>query len=95
MRSVLDVLLRPTQDLEGRLSRYLVIFLLRPQQGLIVVVVDRVDPALVDVVVALLQRLPEGPLDEVQWARAVREFNPLCRPRPASKSFADRRPRLT
>ena len=51
---LLDVLLRPAQDLEDRLPRYQVLPLVRPQQGLLVVVVERVDPALALVMVAFL-----------------------------------------
>ena len=42
--------------------------LLRPQQGLCVVVVERVDPAVVDVMVALLQG--ESLQEEVGYARS-------------------------
>ena len=54
-QSVLDALLRPAQDLEDRLSRYQVLLLLLgPQQGLLVVVVERVDPALADMMSAFM-----------------------------------------
>ena len=52
VRTLLDVLLRPAQDLEDRLPRYQVLPLVRPQQGLLVVVVERVDPVLAHVMVA-------------------------------------------
>ena len=54
VRSVLDVRLRPSQDLEDRLSRYRILLLIRPQQGLLAVVVERVDPALAHVMVVFL-----------------------------------------
>ena len=53
-QSVLDVVLRPAQDLEDGLSRYPVILLLRPQQGLLVAVVERVDPAFADIMLAFM-----------------------------------------
>ena len=59
---VLDVLLRLAQDFEDRLSHYHVILLILPQQGLHVVVVERVDPALAHVMVPPPQGLTEGPL---------------------------------
>ena len=58
----LDALLRPAQDFEGRLPLDQVPLLLRPQQGLLVVVVERVVPAVARVVGALPQRLLGGPL---------------------------------
>ena len=48
-----------------------IIIILCPQQGALVVVLERVDPAFVDMVFALLQGLLAGPLVEAQLRRAV------------------------
>ena len=74
-QAVFDVLLRLAQDIDDRLPLDQVPRLLRPQQGVLVVVLERVHPALADVVVALLQGLLAGPLFEVQLVRAVLALN--------------------
>lgn len=66
--------------------------ILRARQGVLVVVVGRVDPALVGVARVVWQRLSEGPHDEVQVIRAVLELNDICCRRPACESLTGRRP---
>ena len=70
-----DVLLRPAQDLQDGRSGDEVFCLLRAKQGLLVVVVEGVDPALAHVVAPLLQGFSEGALAQVRGVAAVAELD--------------------